>query len=66
MLPVSDAVRFVDSSIAGGDGGGNSFESKLVTESFACAPKRNEYVYVIIQKQNERQTKSSENTIRYH
>lgn len=35
MLPVSDAVRFVESSMAGGDGGGNSFESKLGAESFA-------------------------------
>lgn len=34
MLPVSVAVRFVDSSMAGGDGGGNSFESKLVAELF--------------------------------
>lgn len=34
MLPVSVAVKFVDSSMAGGDGGGKSFESKLDTESF--------------------------------
>lgn len=34
MLPVSVAVRFVDNSMAGGDGGGNNFESKLDTESF--------------------------------
>lgn len=35
MLPVSSAVRFVDSSMAGGDGGGSNFESKLGAESFA-------------------------------
>lgn len=41
---MSDAIKFVESNIAGGDGGGNSFESKLADELFPF--KSNEKILI--------------------